>query len=101
MAVRTQIYLPETVHHRLKIRGRLLGKSMADQVREAVERYLDVADAAESAPDDPIWDLPEHAVATPPGLPTDTASRHDRYLYGWNKPSRARAKTRTRPRKRR
>jgi hypothetical protein len=28
------------VHRRLKSRGRILGKSLAEQVREAVDRYL-------------------------------------------------------------
>ncbi len=101
MTVRTQIYLPEVVHQRLKSRGRILRKSMATQVREAVERYLELAEATESLPDDPIWDLPTHAVATAPGAPTNIASRHDAYLYGWSKTPRTRSKTRSRRRKRR
>lgn len=101
MTVRTQIYLPEVVHQRLKSRGRILRKSMATQVREAVERYLEVAEATESIPDDPIWDLPDHAISTASGTPTDIASRHDMYLYGWNKAPRSRSKTRSRRRKRR
>ncbi|MGQ0548906.1 MAG: hypothetical protein ACT4PY_04465 [Armatimonadota bacterium] len=100
MAVRTQIYLPEAMHQRLKSRGRILRKSMATQVREAVERYLEAAEV-ESIPDDPIWNLPSHAIATPPGAPTDIASRHDVYLYGWSTTPRSRSKTPSRKRKRR
>lgn len=74
---------------------------MATQVREAVERYLEVAEATESIPDDPIWDLPAHAISTASGTPTDTASRHDVYLYGWSKSPRSRTTARGRNRKRR
>ncbi len=92
MVVRTQIYLPEDLHNRLRSRGRILKQSMAEQVREAVERYLEAADAPRSVPNDPIWDLPDHAFKAPPGSPTDVAARHDAYLYGWRskKPLRTR-----------
>ena len=84
MAFRTQIYLPQELHDRLKSRGRILKRSMAEQVREAVERYLEAKDAPKSVPNDPIWDLPGHAFDGPPGSPTDIAARHDAYLYGWH-----------------
>ncbi len=92
MAVRTQLYLPEDLHNRLRSRGRILNQSMAEQVREAVERYLEAADAPRSVPNDPIWALPDHAFKAPPGSPSDVAARHDAYLYGWRnkKPTRTR-----------
>jgi len=91
MAVRTQIYLPEDLHNHLKSRGRILKRSMAEQVREAVERYLADDDAPEAAPNDPIWSLPAHAIAGPPGSPTDIAARHDAYLYRWDKKKASRS----------
>ena len=90
MPVRTQIYLPETLHKRLKTRGRILNRSMAEQVREALERYLATEEAPTPIPDDPIWDLPRHAIDGPPGSPTDVAVRHDDYLYGWQKTGKTR-----------
>ncbi len=92
MVVRTQLYLPEDLHNRLRSRGRILKQSMAEQVREAVERYLAAEDAPQSLPDDPIWTLPDQAFEGPSGSPTNVAARHDAYLYGWRskKPARAR-----------
>ncbi len=101
MAVRTQIYLPEALHHRLKSRGRILNKSMADQVREAVKRYLDLEEAPRPIPDDPVWDLPDHAIEGPPGWPTDMAARHDFYLYGWSKQKATRTRRKVAGRSRR
>jgi plasmid stability protein len=92
MAVRTQIYLPEDLHNRLRSRGRILKRSMADQVREAVERYLADDDASEAVPSDPIWSLPAHAIEGPPGSPTDIATRHDAYLYRWDKKKASRSR---------
>ncbi len=83
MFVRTQLYLPEDLHNRLRSRGRILKQSMAEQVREAVERYLEAEDAPRSVPNDPIWNLHDHAFEGSPGSPTSVAARHDAYLYGW------------------
>lgn len=94
MTVRTQIYLPESLHARLKNRGQILNKSMADQIREAVERYLATEAAPQAMPDDPIWSLPDLAIHTPAGSPSDAAVKHDRYLYrpGTKSKARGRAK---------
>ncbi len=96
MAVRTQIYLPEDLHHKLKSRARLLNRPMAEQIREAIERYLETDDAPRPMPDDPLWSLPEHAIAGPPD---NIAVRHDEILYGWKKPRRRRGVGRTASRK--
>ncbi|MGQ0568142.1 MAG: FitA-like ribbon-helix-helix domain-containing protein [Armatimonadota bacterium] len=85
MAVRTQIYLPDALHSRLKRRAAILNRSMADQVREAVERYLETEEAPPAIPDDPIWRLPDHAIEGPGGSPTDVATRHDAHLYAWTR----------------
>jgi plasmid stability protein len=92
VAVRTQIYLPEDLHHRLKSRARLLNRPMADQIREAVTRYLETHEGARAEADDPIWSLPDHAVAGPPD---NVAVRHDEILYGWKKDRRTRGRRRT------
>jgi len=92
MVVRTQIYLPEDLHQRLKSRARLLNRPMADQIREAVTRYLEACDGPRPAPDDPIWSLPDHAISGPPD---NVAVRHDEILYGWKKEQRTRGPRRT------
>jgi hypothetical protein len=81
VAVRTQIYLPEALHRRLKSRARILNKPMAVQIREALERYLATEEAPEPIPDDPIWSIPDYAVGGAAGSPRDIAARHDEYLY--------------------
>lgn len=74
--VRTQIYLPETLHRRLKDRGRKLHRSLADQVREAVERYLDETPEG-LADDDTIWSI----MRIGDSGETDGSRRHDDILY--------------------
>ena len=98
MAVRTQIYLPEDLHHRLKSRARLLNRPMADQIREAVTRYLETHEGSRPMADDPIWSLPDHAVAGPPD---NVAVRHDEILYGWKRDRRTPALRRSGRKKRR
>lgn len=78
MAIRTQIYLPEELHRRLRDRAAECGKSMAEQIREALERYLDETEAAIPKPDDPVWRLAGQAEGGDRDLSTD----HDSYLYG-------------------
>jgi len=95
--VRTQVYLTTAVHRRLKNRGQILGKSLADQVREAVERYLASDDVDRVLKDDPIWTLPDRAVTAPRKSPADLAAGHDKYLYG----ERSRGGTASRSRRRR
>ncbi|MBC7341277.1 MAG: CopG family transcriptional regulator [Clostridia bacterium] len=78
MAVRTQIYLSEKLYKRVKARAAKTGKSMAEQIRESLERYLDEKEAAEAKPDDPIWKLAGQIQSTE----GDLSSKHDTYLYG-------------------
>lgn len=81
MSVRTQIYLPEDLYHKLRLRGQQTGKSLAQQVRESLVLYL-ANDAEETAlPDDPIWKLVGIGAS---GL-RDVSERHDDYLYGFDK----------------
>lgn len=53
---RTQIYLGAGQRARLSAIANAKGRSMADLVREAVERYLDLQ-APQAAVDDPIFGL--------------------------------------------
>ena len=55
--VRAQIYLPRDVHRRLKARARRDRKSMAEEVREALSRYLTEAPEVADPAEDPILKL--------------------------------------------
>lgn len=79
MSIRTQIYLSEDLYRQLKTRGEMFNKSLAEQVREAVEQYLSSGEKGhEPMADDPIWGI----VGLAEG-PEDLSSSHDKYLYGW------------------
>jgi hypothetical protein len=97
MVVRTQVYFPESLHTRLKHRAQILNTSMADQVRQAVERYLATEDAPRATPKDPIWMLPDLAEERPATSPSDGAVAHDRYLYGRREGAAGRSPKRARP----
>lgn len=60
---RTQIYLPEALRERLDERARAEGKTMAEVVRDAVERYVDAPDDVEAALDATFGAVP--AVVVP------------------------------------
>ncbi len=77
--IRTQIYLPAELHEALRLRGEASGKSMAEQVREAIVAYLAREGGTELLlrEDDPIWDI----VGAGEG-PKDSSEDHDRYIYG-------------------
>lgn len=79
MSVRTQVYLPENLYNKLRLRARSTGKSMAEQIRESIEQYLAKAeDRTVPVPDDPIWKL-QGGIESGVG---DLSTRHDEYLYG-------------------
>ncbi|MDH7578579.1 MAG: CopG family transcriptional regulator [Bacillota bacterium] len=78
MNIRTQIYLPEELHRRLRDRAVESGKSMAEQIREALQRYLDETEAVIPKPDDPVWGLAGRVE----GRDRDLSTGHDSYLYG-------------------
>ncbi|MGB9662852.1 MAG: ribbon-helix-helix protein, CopG family [Moorellaceae bacterium] len=77
MAIRTQIYLPENLYERLRKRASLTGRSMAEQIREALERYFTEIEANTPKPEDPIWQLGGR-IQSKEG---DFSVRHDAYLY--------------------
>lgn len=77
MNIRTQIYLPEELHRRLRERAAESGKSMAGQIREALQRYLDETEAAIPKPDDHI----HHAVDVGVKLYLATARSPIRALF--------------------
>ncbi len=78
MSIRTQIYLPEDLYRKLKLRTRATGQSMAEQIRESLERYLDQQEASHGDPCDPIWEVAGKARSKAGNL----AEQHDLYLYG-------------------
>jgi predicted DNA-binding protein len=63
-ATRTQIYLTEEQRRRLDERGHREGRPLASLIREAVDRYLEIAPEAEEALDGTFGSLP--GLATPP-----------------------------------
>ncbi|MBE3574461.1 MAG: CopG family transcriptional regulator [Firmicutes bacterium] len=72
------IYLPEDLYRRLKERASATGKSMAEQIRESLDRYFTESEAASPKPEDPIWRIAGNAA----GAESDLSTRHDQYLYG-------------------
>ncbi|MGE5482398.1 MAG: ribbon-helix-helix domain-containing protein [Bacteroidota bacterium] len=78
MSVRTQIYLSDDLYERLKKRAAATGKSMGEQIRESLERYLTEGEAVTPKPDDPIWQIPGLGA----GTEVDLSAKHDEYLYG-------------------
>ena len=77
MAVRTQIYLPEEIYKRLRRRAVITGKSMAEQVRESLERYFTEIEASTPKPKDPVWQLGGRIQSQD----HDLSVHHDAYLY--------------------
>jgi len=78
MGIRTQIYLPEDLYQRLRMRSKATGKSMAEQIRESLERYLTDSEAENPKPDDPIWEMAGQAKSNY----HDLSDQHNHYLYG-------------------
>lgn len=78
--VRTQIYIPQELYQKLKKRGRKLNKSLAQQIREALNAYLFPREK-ELHPNDSIWQI----VGKASSGKGDIARNHDKYLYGWDK----------------
>lgn len=78
MSIRTQIYLPEDLYRKLKLRTQATGQSMAAQIRESLERYLAQEEASQDDPRDPVWELAGKARSKE----GDLAEQHDLYLYG-------------------
>jgi hypothetical protein len=72
--VRTQIYLPETLHRALGRAARRRGVSMAELIREGAA--LAVTEAQEKA--DPFDEL----IGIDDRGPAQMAERHDEYLTG-------------------
>lgn len=84
---RTQVYLTTEQRERLSTRGKRLGKTMADLIREAIDRYVVLADGKDEDAD-ALLEL----VAAGKGLDSarDVSSDHHRYLRreGRQKPRR-------------
>lgn len=80
--VRTQVYLPRTLHDKLQARAQRHDITMAAQIRAALEDYLERQDTADNGPvlrpDDPIFALLGRFAAPE----DDLSTHHDAYLYG-------------------
>ncbi len=80
--VRTQVYLPRTLHDKLQARAQRHDITMAAQIRAALEDYLERQDTADNGPvlrpDDPIFALLGRFAAPE----DDLSTHHDVYLYG-------------------
>ncbi|MBL8046369.1 MAG: hypothetical protein JNL09_07510 [Anaerolineales bacterium] len=81
--VRTQVYLTRTIYNKLQARAEKYGLTMAIQIREALEDYVQRLDP--HALDVPIFDptgLNLVLATLTGGGPADLAENHDAYLYG-------------------
>ena len=80
--VRTQVYLPREVHATLTRRAEEQGLTLANQIRAALDEYLErVEDEEEGVilqPDDPLFQMMGMFDS---GIP-DLGLNHDHYLYG-------------------
>ena len=77
--IRKQLYITTRLERGLKSLAAHTGRSEADHVREALERYLadEIPDSAGSEPLTRLAGL----VSAADG-PSDVAEEHDHYLYG-------------------
>jgi hypothetical protein len=81
--VRTQVYLTRTIYNKLQERAERHGLTMAVQIREALEAYVQHLDS--QALDTPLFDPTSLNLALDKltgGGPADLAENHDTYLYG-------------------
>ena len=80
--VRTQVYLPRDVYHRLQKRAEKHNLTLAVQIREALGSYLEQVEAQQDNgilhADDPIFKM---IGMFDSGL-GDLSVNHDYYLYG-------------------
>lgn len=84
--VRTQVYLPKDIYDKLKQRAAEGDTTMANQIREALAKYVTKPVQQEGAifpKDDPIWDMIGMAES---GV-EDGSVNHDKYIYArdWNR----------------
>jgi len=83
--VRTQVYLPKATYAALVERGQQQGLTMADQIRAALDEYLqrsqDDDEGAILQPDDPFFKM----MGIVDSGVDDLAVNHDYYLYGMPK----------------
>lgn len=80
--VRTQIYIPRHIYEELKRRSESTGLAMAEQIRQALNEYLEPEEeGVVLRDDDPIWKI----VGAASFGPDDVSINHDKYLYGWEK----------------
>ncbi len=80
--VRTQVYLPRKIYDKLQARAEKQGLTLAVQIREALEDYIERVEAEDDDgilhADDPIFKM---IGMFDSGL-GDLSVNHDHYLYG-------------------
>lgn len=76
---RVHTYLSEYQYESIRRRAFDKHSSMAEVVREAVDKYLAEPKADAEAKKDPLTDL--IGAFDNPAAPKDLAANHDRYLY--------------------
>jgi hypothetical protein len=80
--VRTQVYLPRSVHATLTRRAKEQGLTLAEQIRAALDEYLARLHPNESGgillPDDPLLQM----IGMIDSGVDDLGRNHDDYLYG-------------------
>ncbi|HZY44103.1 MAG TPA: CopG family transcriptional regulator [Anaerolineae bacterium] len=83
--IRMQVYLPRGTYERLQKRAKEHDLTLALQIREALESYLEQIEAKQDdgvlRADDPIFKM---IGMFDSGL-GDLSVNHDHYLYGWPK----------------
>jgi hypothetical protein len=82
--IKTQIYLPKSLFGNLKKHARKDKKSVAQVIRDAIGAFLE-----EHAQPHVDWktDPISRSIGMAKGGDRDLSTRHDKYLYGWNKKS--------------
>lgn len=76
---RTQVYMPNSLNRALNQAARQEGVSVAQVIRQAVERYLGIGRSPRFPQHDPIDDI---IGSLPPDGIRDAARRHDDYIWG-------------------
>ena len=85
--VTTTVRLPNDLYEALRKRAFEERRPVAEVIREALRRLLELPKEEASLPDleeDPFW----KAVGTVGGGPSDESVEHDHYLYGAPKRNR-------------
>lgn len=79
--VRLQIYLEKEQKRALERRAKLLDKSVAQLIREAIDKSLQNEGYGPIPEKDTFWNI----IGLGQSQRGDLSTEHDKYLYGWKK----------------